>query len=353
MTYASANDRGNRVATIPKRVLIGLPVSADQLNELRARAPGYTFTEIDPITKGTALPAELARDCNVLIADFPPANLPEMQHLAWIQLGSAGYMQLVGHPLRQMGVRVTNASGVNDIPIAEWCLLMMLAFERDLPDMLSLQQNRMWDRKARFQSEIRGRRVGIIGYGNIGRQVARLCRGIDLEVWAMNRHPIGPTPDKFVPAGSGDPSGTLPHRCFAIDQMEDFLPHLDYLVISTALSPATHGLLGARELRMLPKHAVILNPARAHLIDEAALRQALESGEIAGLALDSHYREPMAPDDQTWDLPNVVLTPHISGSTASRRYLSRLWELVALNLDRFIADRSLLNLVPWADLEER
>jgi phosphoglycerate dehydrogenase-like enzyme len=331
-------------------VLIAVPIDDDRLSAIRASAPHCAIDCIEPFLRDTTLPVELIRDRTVLFADFPPANLSSMARLEWIQLGSAGYMQLAGLPLDAMGVRVTNASGVNDVPIAEWCLLMMLAFERALPDMLRLQRDHGWDRRAQFQSELRGRRVGIIGYGNIGREVARVCRAMGLEVWAMNRSPVGPTPLKFVPDGTGDPHGELPHRCFTLDWMGLFLPHIDYLVLTAALNPRTRDLLGEGELRLLPPRAVILNPARAHLINEAALHRALREGWIAGAALDSHYREPLAPDDPTWDLPNVVLTPHVSGSTLSPQYAYRLWELFGRNLARHLEGQPLLNEVSWSDL---
>jgi phosphoglycerate dehydrogenase-like enzyme len=331
-------------------LLIAVPTEAERLAAIRAAMPHCAFDCIDPFPRDTMLPVEIIHDRTILFADFAPANLLSMARLEWMQLGSAGYMQLEGLPLETMGVRVTNASGVNDVPIAEWSLMMMLTFERALPKMLRLQHERGWDRRAQFQAELRGRRVGIVGYGNIGREVARVCRALGLEIWAMNRTPVGPTPLKFAPAGTGDPQGELPHRCFTLDQMEQFLPHLDYLVTTAALNPRTRGLLGERELRLLSPQAVILNPARAHLIDEAALHRALREGWIAGAALDSHYREPLAPDDPTWDLPNVVLTPHISGSTLSPHYLSRLWELFARNLERYITDQPLLNEVSWTEL---
>lgn len=331
-------------------VVLALPLTDEQQRALQDAFPTCAFSRVAPFPAGTVLPEALLADCTVLVADFPPANLAAMRHLAWIQLGSAGYAQLAGLPLRSRAIRVTNASGVNDIPIAEWCILMMLTFARAFPAILDRQRSRMWDRAARFQAELRGRRVGIIGYGNIGREVARLCRAHGLEVWAMNRRPIGPAPLKFAPAGTGDPEGTIPHRCFTLDQMAEFLPHLDYLVITAALNAETRGMLGARELRLLPPTAVVLNPARAHLIDEAAFAQALTEGWIAGAALDSHYREPLPRDDPTWDLPNVIVTPHISGSTASPFYTERVWELVSRNLERFLMGAPLLNEVPWSDL---
>ena len=331
-------------------VLVAMPVDTDGLARVRAAAPDCRVDCIDWLPPDTELPRELIRERTVLFADFAPRNLSDMEHLEWFQLGSAGYMQLVNLPLCSMGVRVTNASGVNDIPIAEWCLLMMLLFERDLPGMLGAQADRRWARDLKFQAELRGKRVGIVGYGNIGRETARLCRALGLEVWAMNRGSIGPRPLRYTPPESGDPEGVLPQRAFDLSQMEQFLPHLDYLVVTAALNPATHGLLGERQLSLLPRSAVILNPARAHLIDEVALGRALQDGWIAGVALDAHYREPLEAGDPIWSLPHMVITSHISGSDGSPNYVSRLWELLALNLERYLHDEPLLNEVAWTDL---
>lgn len=330
--------------------LIALPIDRQRLAAIRAALPDIEIDCIDPFPRGTILPATAIRDRTILLADFPPANLGEMRRLRWIQLGSAGYTQLAGLPLKAMGVRVSNASGVNDVPIAEWCLLMMLAWERDFPAQVRLQQERGYRRDARFQAELRGRRVGIVGYGSIGRAVARLGRALGLEVWALNRRPIGPTPLKYAPDGTGDPEGTLPQRRFTLDQLGDFLPHLDYLVLTAALNAQTRGLLGEHELRLLPPSAVILNPARALLVDESALHRALREGWIAGAALDSHYREPLSADDPIWGLPNVIVTSHVSGSTASPYYVPRVWELFARNLERHLTGQPLLNEIAWADL---
>jgi phosphoglycerate dehydrogenase-like enzyme len=248
---------------------------------------------------------------------------------------------------------VTNASGANDVAIAEWCILMILTLERNFPEMVALQRERRWERTLQFQSELRGKRVGIIGYGNIGRETARLCRAHGMEVWAMNRGPIRPRSDRYLVPGTGDPEAVMPSRTFLIDQMDDFLPHLDYLVLTTALNAGSEALLGERELSLLPSTAAVINPARAHLVDEQALVRSLRDGQIAGLAIDSHYREPMPPDDPFWTLPNTIVTPHISGSGGSPQYLPRVWELFATNLDRFRSGLPLLNMVPHADLAAR
>jgi phosphoglycerate dehydrogenase-like enzyme len=331
------------------KLVVAIDASPDRLEFLRTIAPDWEFVQAPTLQPKDALRDDLL-DATVLVTDFPPSNVAAMSNLQWIQLGSAGYAQLAGSGLAQGGIRVTNASGVNDVPIAEWCVLMMLMFERDVPGLMRAQRERAWDRPSKFQSELRGRRVGIVGYGSIGRQVARACRGLGLEVGAMNRTPVGPTPLRYAPDGTGDTEGVLPHRTFALGDWDGFLPQVDYLVMTATLNAGTTGLIGADQLRLLPSHAVILNPARAPLVDEAALTRALREGWIAGAAIDSHYREPVQPDDPAWDLPNAILTPHISGSTHSPYRDDRLWDLVGCNLERFLTGEPLLNEIPSADL---
>lgn len=305
---------------------------------------------IPPFEPGVALPTEQIADSTVLFADFPPDNLAQMRHLRWLQLGSAGYEQLAGLPLSAMDVRVTNASGINDVPIAEWCIAMMLLFERDIRGLLAMQQRRGWEREPRYQSELRGRRVGIIGYGNIGREVGRLCHCLGLEVWVVARGPVGPRPLRFAVPGTGDPEGSVPERSFTFEELDDVLPQVDYLILTLPLNPATTSLLGERELRSMRPSAVLLNPSRGRLVDEDALVRALQEHWIAGAALDTHFYYPLPDDHVLWTLPNVVLTPHISGSMGSRYFQSRLWSLFTENLTRYMQGRLLLNELAPGDL---
>jgi phosphoglycerate dehydrogenase-like enzyme len=132
--------------------------------------------------------------------------------------------------------------------------------------------------------------------------------------------------------------------------MADFLPHLDFLILTLPLTLATRGLIGERELRLMRPSAVLLNPARGPLVDEAALLAALREGWIAGAALDAHYCYPLPPEHPLWDMSNVILTPHISGSSAGREFLPRVWELFVENMARYLAGRPLLNELSAAEL---
>ncbi|PZF79627.1 D-2-hydroxyacid dehydrogenase [Jiangella anatolica] len=333
-----------------ERILVAQPVLDAGLDRVRALAPDAVVEVIEPFGPDAVLPEALVRDVTVLFADLCPANVEQLRRLRWLQLGSHGYSQLNGLTLPRDAV-VANASGVNDIPIAEWCVLMMLALARDLPGMLDAQRGHRWDRDARFQAELRGRRVGVLGYGNIGRELARLCRALGLEVWALSRFRPGARELRYDPLDRPAGSVPVPDRSFTPDQRAEFLAGLDYLVVTTPVTGSTRGLVDADALRLLPQHAMLLNPARAGVVDEAALLAALRDGTIAGAALDDHYRIPMPPDDPFFDLPNVIVTSHISGSNSSTWFVERIWDLFARNLERHLAGERLLNVIARDDLE--
>lgn len=282
-----------------------------------------------------------------------PENIDQFTNLRWVQIDSAGFSQLIPANLPQRGIVATNAAGVFDVPIGEWCLSMMVALARDLPGMLSNQRNAVWDRDARFQKEIRGGTVGFWGYGGLAREAARLSRACGLKVHVLARGSLRKREDVFVLPGTGDPDGTLPDRVFPAAEWKEFLGGLDFLVMALPLTDATRGICGEQHLRALPDSAFLLNPARGPLIEESALVQALREGWFAGAALDTHYAYPLHPSHPLWKMPNVILTPHISGSTGSPGFGGRIREILSRNLERFVENRPLLNRIPEGDLSTR
>ncbi|OYO02312.1 phosphoglycerate dehydrogenase-like enzyme [Propionibacteriaceae bacterium ES.041] len=329
------------------QLVIALPQDPAGLERLRGIAQHTRIVLLEP--GALTVPAELAGTVTGFCGDSVPSNLSELPRLRWIQLASAGFRQAIGAGVADT-VAVTNASGVNDIPIAEWCAMMMLALRRDLPGTFADQQAHRWDRSPVHQAELRGLRVGILGFGNIGQQVARTVRALGLEVWVASRSAPGFRPDRYDPLDRGPEEVPIPDRSFGLDRLPDFLSGLDFLVITVPATPTTDGLINDAAFRALPPTAYLLNPARASVVDERALRSALAEGRLAGAALDVHYRSPMAADDPTWELPRVIITSHVSGSSDSTFFLPRLWDLLARNTERLLAGRPLLNRIAPADL---
>src|SRR5213075_2734007 len=135
------------------------------------------------------------------------------------------------------------------------------------------------------------------------------------RVHAMTRRGAGPRHHVYAVPGTGDPEGVLPDRVFKAGEELAFLSGLDFLVVALPLTKATEGLIWERELRALPRTAFVLNPARGPIIQQEALLRALREKWIAGAALDTHYQYPMPPEHPLWKFPNVIFTPHISGSS--------------------------------------
>lgn len=332
------------------KVVIDVPVEPAALEALR-REGRHHFEVIDPPAEAARpLPEGLLADADVLFCTFPPTNHAAMRAWRWVQLASTGYTQLFGLDLPARGVVATNCRGCFDVPIAEWNVAMMVNLARDFRRMIRNQEAAVWDRSAVFQREIRGLTLGIWGYGGIGRETARLARQLGLRVHVLTRGPVGPRGDVYAVPGTGDPEGTLPDRTFRAGEELEFLGGLDFLVLAMPLTKRTEGLVGERELRALPPRAYLLNPARGPIVQEAALLRALDEGWIAGAALDTHYRYPMPPEHPLWRFPNVIFSPHISGSSLSPHFRVRLWDIFAGNLRRLERGEPLLNVVTPAQL---
>ncbi len=329
------------------RVLIDMPVQQDLLRKLQdledVTVDVLPETEVTPVPRPADVPADLAPEIDAMFCTYPPLNLDQMPKLRFVQISSAGYSQLFGLKLAERGIRASNARGCFDVPIAEWNVAMIVNLARDLRQMIRNQNSQLWDRGARFQSEVRGSVVGLWGYGGIGRETARLLRVMGLRIHVLSRGGIGRVGNVYTVPGTGDPDGALPDRVFLAGEEPAFLSGLDFLILAMPLTSTTEGIVGERELRALPRSAFVLNPSRGPLIQEKALLQALTEGWIAGAAIDTHYHYPLPPEHPLWRFPNVILTPHISGSAQSPHFLNRTWEIFLENIRRLLNGRPLLN----------
>jgi phosphoglycerate dehydrogenase-like enzyme len=296
-------------------------------------------------------PEDAATEVEALFCSQPPPNLAAFARLRWLQIESVGFSHLFPHRLGEKGIIVTNARGIFDAPIAEWNLAMMINLVRDVRTLIRHQDSRIWDRAPRFSGELRGRTVGIWGYGGIGRETARLAKALGMRVHVLTRSGRKARADSTSIPGTGDPDGSLPDRCFTEVEREAFLHGLDFLILALPLTPKTDGLIGEADLRALPHGAFLLNPARGPLIQQAALLAVLRDGHLGGAALDAHYEYPLSASHPLWSFPHVILTPHISGSSFSPHYHEQLVDIFRQNARRFVAGEPLLNVVDPGDLQ--
>ena len=285
--------------------------------------------------------------CDVMLTFRVPNDIAtRARGLKWIQLLSAGADHVLGGPLKSTPMAITTASGIHATPIAEYTLASMLAYAHRIHLAIRAQVRREWMRSGAFMAgvdDIRGQTLGIIGYGSIGRETARLAAAFGMKVIALKRNPADRADPGWSPAGLGDPEGKIPSRIFGADEREAILRESDYISVTLPLTDHTRKFIGEREFAAMKPGAYLVNIGRGKVIDERAMAAALTAGKIGGAGLDVFEHEPLEASSPLWDMENVILTPHISG--ASRGYMDKACELFAENLKRFAANRPLLNLV--------
>ncbi|MGO9450196.1 MAG: D-2-hydroxyacid dehydrogenase [Candidatus Binataceae bacterium] len=276
----------------------------------------------------------------------PDDLLERAPGLKWIQLLSAGADHALTGSFKNPRIPITTSSGIHATPIAEYTIGSMLAYAHRLHVAIRAQQRHQWNVRGGFMSsvdELRGKTLGVIGYGSIGRETARLADALGMPVIALKRTPADRRDPGWSPAGLGDPEGKIPRKYFGPDDCETVLRESDYITVTLPLTSATRKFIGAKEIAAMKPEAYIVNIGRGEVIDERALIDALKAGKIGGAGLDVFEHEPLEADSPLWDLENVILTPHISG--ANRGYMVKACELFAENLRRFAANQPLLNVV--------
>jgi phosphoglycerate dehydrogenase-like enzyme len=312
------------------KVLCTFPFDEEALEKIREAAQG----EVVIATRDEELAAH-AEDVEVICGFWLPKNIRQLaRRLRWLQFAGAGVDGLRDTGLLDpaSGVIVTTASGIHASTIGEYVFGSMIMFNRSWPELVRLQDRHIWGNTAWYHLrtlELYGQTLGIIGVGHIGRYVARLGRAFGMRVLGVRRSARGGEQDQEV------------ERYYAFSQLREMLPLCDYVVIATPLTPETERLIGEPELRAMRRTAYLVNVARGRVIDEQALIRALREGWIAGAGLDVTEMEPLPQDSPLYSLPNVILTPHISGESA--HYGARLASLFAENLQRYRRGEPLRN----------
>lgn len=282
-------------------------------------------------------------DVNIVMTDQKvPADLRACPRLKWLQLVSAGANQLLQHPLAETDIPVTTASGLHGVPIAQFATGALLMLVHQFPQLAAIQATRRWP-ESRWNlrgSVLRGMTVGVVGYGSIGRECARQLHALGMRVVALDP---GEKRDEGynVWPGTGDPEGRLPERWFSPAQLREMLPLCDVVVVAVPLTPATSGMIGRAELALLRKGARIIIISRGGIVDEPALADGLRDGHIAGAAVDCFVQEPPPCDHVFYDVPNLIMSPHIAG--AYEGFWPAMISLFTENLRRFHQGLPLLN----------
>ena len=293
--YTTARGKGETM-----KVVLAEKVSPATL-AVFASEPGWEVLTHDKLPGG--LPAALA-DADALVVrsavQVDDKLMEQAPKLRVIGRAGVGVDNIDAEAATRRGIVVMNTPGANAVAVAELTLGLMLALARKLPAANSTMHAGRWEKKSLQGAELRGKTLGILGLGRIGLEVARRARGFGLEI-------VGSDP--FVSAAVARENNV---RLVAIDEL---FAASDYITLHVGLTPQTHGIINARTIAAMKKGVRVINCARGELVDEAALAAALKSGHVGGAALDVFTEEP--PKDSPFaGMDNVILTPHIAGSTA-------------------------------------
>lgn len=283
--------------------------------------------------------AEAQEDLDTLLAQaeviygvalFPDELLSRAPRLKWVHIGSTAINVYQSTDIFESNITITNSRGATAVGIAEHVLTFMLMLAKDAPHLVVNKQTRRWERS--ITTELDQKTVGLIGLGAIGSEVAKRAKCMGMKVIATKR------------STTKRESGVLGvDELYPRSDLRQILSESDFVVIAVPLTAETTGMLGEEELRAMRPSAYLINVSRGQVVDQSALIEALEEKRIAGAGLDVFETEPLPADSELWELPNVILSSHIAGSTDKRG--QRLIDLFCENLRRYLASEEMLNVI--------
>jgi phosphoglycerate dehydrogenase-like enzyme len=243
--------------------------------------------------------------------------------LRWFHSTSAGVENLAPYDWLSPGATLTNSRGIHGPKSGEFGLMAMLMLNDNMPAHIDNQRRRYWSRV--YSTPIAGKTAVIFGYGNMGRAVGVKARALDMRVIGVRRDP------------AADP---LAERVVSPRELHAVLPQADFLVVAAPLTAETRGAIGAREIALLKPGAGVVNIGRAAIMDYDALVAALRAERLAGAVLDVFDPEPLPEESPIWDVPRLVVVPHVS-SDDQTKYIDLALDVFFKNLASYLASRSM------------
>jgi phosphoglycerate dehydrogenase-like enzyme len=308
------------------RIVLCYPVESKHIAQIESAWPGAEVIDAEQQRIAAELPqADIF--CGHAKVPVPWDEVVANGRLQWIQSSAAGMDHCLVPSVVASAIPVSSASGVLARQVADHTFALLTGVLRNLTTFFRAQHSREFTRRP--TRDLHGARIGIVGLGGNGRLLARLLKTFDTHIVATDWFPENKPDyvDRLLPA----------------DQLDDLLPHVDALILCAPLNDNTRGLIDAQRLRLLPSDAVLVNVARGPLVVEHDLAEVLASGHLWGAALDVTETEPLPADSPLWEMPNLIITPHVGGQRASR--IDDMTRLFCDNLRRFQAREPLINQV--------
>lgn len=310
------------------QILIHYPFTPEQIEAFRQAAAQHGHTVIHAADEAAALAA--APDAEVILGYFLPAVCAAAPRLRWIQSFSAGMDKFLFPEIIARGeVQISNVAGLYASQGGEHAWALLLALTRQIPLAIHNQDKHRWAGEPVI--EVTGSTLGVIGMGGFGMEIAKRAQGYDMTVIAVDA------------VRAQAPSYVAELKPATRQNLHDLLRRADIVMTACPLTAETYHLISHEELALMKPSAYLINVTRGGIVDEAALIDALNAGQIAGAGLDVVEKEPLSPDNPLWDAPNLILTPHRAG--ASQHRPRKIFEFFMQNLECYLQGERPVNLI--------
>ena len=305
------------------------PFNDEQKKELTALCTSGGY-QVKWYEKNEEVQIKDIQNAKALMGYFPAECLKELASLKWLQVPSAGVDRLCGNIYASESVVLTNSSGAFGAAISEYMLCGLMMLMKSFPAYMKNQRAHAWERNFPCRSMTQST-IAVVGMGDIGREFARRAKAMGAYIRGVKRTPA--EPDELF------------DEVYTASDLKKAVKGVDAVVMSLPGTHETRKILSCEIIGSLDQKTIIVNAGRGATIDQEALTEALVSGKIAGAVLDVFEKEPLDENSPLWDLENVIVTPHISGSDFDDVNAVRIFNIFKENLTRFIENKPLMNVV--------
>lgn len=303
-----------------------LPVKEEEKREFEAIAPQAVHVYAG---RRTVTPEQIAQ-ATIIFGWIRAKDLKEAVRLKWFQTMWAGTDEYEGEGILPPGVILTSSSGSNSQSVAEHMLASLLALCRRLPTYRDSQRQHLWKDEGKMKT-ISGGTVLVVGAGHLGSAFASRCRALGAKTVGLKRTVRGPV-EGF-------------DQVYPMDQLDELLPQADVVALVLPHNPQTIGLMDGRRLGLMKEDAILISSGRGSVLDQDALAWVMGEGKLWGAALDVTTPEPLPADSPLWDIPNLLLTPHVAGGMRLEITRKNCIKMAQDNLRRYLAGEPLVNRV--------
>ena len=303
-----------------------LPLTQEEKREFEAIAPDavHIYAGRRSVTE------EQLAQATILLGWVRAADLKKAGKLKWFQTMWAGTDEYEGPGTLPEGVILTSSSGSNSRSVAEHMLASVLALCRRLPEYRDSQREHRWQDEGKMRTLLDST-VLVLGAGHVGAAFGAMCRGLGSHTIGVKRHVSGPVEgfDQVCP----------------LEELDSLLPRADVVALTLPHTPRTVGLMDARRIDLMKEDAILISAGRGSVLDQEALARAMQGGKLWGAALDVTVPEPLPADSPLWDIPNLLLTPHVAGGMRLEVTRRTCIQMAQDNLRRYLAGEPLVNRV--------